>query len=108
MWSILVVDDDTPAAVGLQAGVGQVELLGAALPPRGVHHRLGGNLFAAGQCGDGAFIADVDRGDLLAQPELHTLLAQIKPQVIDDLLVTEVQHCVAFLHDGDLGAQRGE
>ena len=104
----LVVDEDPAAVVGFEAGVGQVEVLGLTLPSGGVHHRLGGDLLAAGQGGDGACGADVDGGHLLAEAERHRQVAQVEPQRLDDLGVAEVQHRVALLDDGDLGAQRGE
>ncbi len=112
MWSTLVwnwlVDDDPPAVVGLQPGVGQVEVFGLALPASRIHHGLGGDLLAAGQRGDRARGADVDGGHLLAEPERHREVAQVELQRLDDLRVAEVQHVVALLHDGHLGAQRGE
>ena len=103
-----LVDPDPPAALDLQAGVVQVEVIGLALPSRRVHHRLGGNLLAAGQGGDGARGADVDRGHFLAEPERHRQVAQVEFQRLDHLGVAEVEHVVALLHDGHLGAQRGE
>ncbi len=51
---------------------------------------------------------DVDGGHLLAEAERHREVAQVELQCLDDLGVAEVQHVVALLHDGDLGAQRGE
>ena len=104
----LVVDEDPPAVVGLESGVGQVEVFGLALPPGRIHHGLGGNLLAAGQRGDRARGADVDGGHLLAEAERHRQVAQVELERLDDLRVAEFQHVVALLHDGDLGAQRGE
>ncbi len=104
----VVVDEDPAAVVGLQAGGLEVEVLGLALPARGVHHRLGRDLLAAGQGGDGAGGADVDGGDLLAEAERDRQVAQVEPQRLDDLGVAEVQHRVALLDHGDLGAERGE
>ena len=104
----LFVDPDPSATLDLQAGVLQIEVVGLTLASRGVHHRFGGNLLAAGQGGDRARGADVDGGHLLAEPEGHRQVAQMEFQRFDDLGVAEVQHVGAFFHHGDLGAQRGE
>ena len=83
-------------------------MLGLALPTSRVHHRLGGDLLAAGQGGDGAGGADVDGGHLLAEPECDGQIAQVKLKGLDDLGITEIQHGVAFFDDGHLGAEGGE
>ena len=79
-----------------------------ALPPRRVDHRLGGDLLAASEPGEGARRADVDGDHLLAEPERHLEVAQVKLKGLDDLGITEVKHGVALFDDGHLGAQRGE
>ena len=104
----VVVDEDPAAVVGLQAGVVQVEVLGLALAARGVHHRFGGDLLAAGQGGDGARAPTSTRGHLFAEAERDRQVAQVEAQRLDDLGVAEVQHVLPLLDDGDLGAQRGE
>ena len=112
MWSTLVWNWSStkirPRLSDLQPGVRQVEVFGLALPTRRVHHRLRGDLLTAGQCGDRARGADVDGRHLLAEPERHRQVAQVELQRLDDLGIAEVQHGVALLDDGDLGAERGE
>lgn len=103
-----VVYEDPPAALHLESGVVQVEVVGLSLTSRRVHYGLGWNLFAAGQGGHGARRADIDRGHFLAEPECHRQVAQVEFQRLDDLGVAEVQHVVPLLHDGDFGAQRSE
>ncbi len=87
----VVVDEDPAPALGLEAGEVQIEVVGLALASRRVHHRLGGDLLAAGQGGDRAGRTDVDRGHLLAEPERHRQVAQVEFQRLDDLGIAEVQ-----------------
>ena len=104
----VVVDEYPAPVVGLEACVGQIEVVGLALPPRGVHHGFGGDLFAAGQRRDGARGPDVDRGDFFAEPERDREVAQVEFQRLDDLGIAELEHVGAFLHHRDLGAQGRE
>jgi hypothetical protein len=104
----LFVDEDSSSAVGVQPGIDKVQMVGLALPPRRIHHSLGGDLLAAGQRGEGARGADVDRGDLLAKAERDRQLAQVKLKGFDDLGIAEVQHGALLFDDGDLCAQSGE
>ena len=50
----------------------------------------------------------LDRGDRLAEPEGHRQVAQVVLQRLDDLEVAELEHPVAPLDHGHLGAERGE
>jgi hypothetical protein len=71
----LIVDEDPAAAVDFQPGVLGVEVFGLALSPCRVHHRLRGDLLAAGQRRHRSRRADVDGGHLLAEPERHRKVA---------------------------------
>ena len=103
-----LVDEDPPSVVGFQARVTQLEVFGLTLPARGVHHRFGGDLLAAGQTRDGARPADLHAGHLFAEAERDRQVAQVEPQGLDDFGIAEIQHVLPLLDDGHLAAQRGE
>ena len=76
----LVVDKYPAPGVGFQSGVAQPEAFGLPLTTGGIHHCLGRDLLAAGQCGHGSGAADVDSGHLLAESERDGQVAQVESQ----------------------------
>ena len=104
----VLIHRDPAALVGTQAGRGQVQRVGLALPPGGVHDRVGRDALAAGQQGDRPAGMRLDGRDPLAEAEGDGQVAQVVLERLDHLDVAELQHPVALLHHRDLGAKRGE
>ena len=105
---VVLVDEDPAAVVGLQAGGGQVEVVGLALPAGGVHHRVGGDLLAAGQRGDGA---RAPTSTAVTSSPNRKVTARSRRWNRSASTISGSQNSsivVPLLDDGDLGAQRGE
>ena len=105
----VVVDEDAAAAVGCQPGValGQDRSVWPWRPAEYI-------TASAGICLPLASVVTVPLAPTstavtcLAEPERHREVAQVKLKRLDDLGIAEVQHRVALLDDGDLGAKGGE
>src|SRR5580700_7785946 len=104
----VLVHHDPATLVGVQAGRVEAESLTGPLPAGRVHDGVGGDLLPAQQRRDGALGPRLDRGHRLPEPEGDSEIAQVVLERLDHLDVTELEHPVALLHDGDLGAEGGE
>jgi hypothetical protein len=108
LGAVVLVHLDPAAAVRGQPGGLQVQVRGHALAARGVHDGLGRDLLAALQEGHRAVVVGLHGGHGLAEPERHGQVAQVVLERLDHFQVAELQHPVALLDHGDLGAQCGE
>jgi hypothetical protein len=102
------VDLDSPALVGSEPGLVEVELLGLPLASGGVEDDVGGDALAAGQVGQGGPVVAVDRRHLLAETKDDVQVPQVVLETLRDLGVAEVEEARPFLHHGDFRSQRGE
>src|SRR5208282_4913769 len=104
---IVVVDHQLAAAIGLDAGGLDLQLVAVGLAADGVQERLPANNLAALELGENlrAILVEAHRNDLLAEAKNRSQLTQLIAEALDDLAVYKIQQRGALVEQNHFHSQ---
>ena len=101
-------DRNASAAIGFQAGRGQVQLLHVALAADGIEQRVAGDFLLAHQVGDHAGGRIFHAIHFFVEAHGDAVIAQMVGKRLDDFGVGELQQARPFFHQDDAHSKGGE
>src|SRR5580700_4147381 len=103
----ILVDRDTPALVGLDAGRGEVELVDVALAAHRVKQNVAGDALLTLEIRDHGAVGQFFHAlDLFAQAHGHAAVAEVVAESFDDFLIGKFKQARPLLHQRHAHAQR--
>src|SRR5579883_1370456 len=109
LGAVFVVDRDSAARVGFEAGRGEVQVVHVALTSDRVEQRVAGHTFFAGQVGNDAATRHLFHAlNFLVEAQGHAIVSQMVGERFHHFAVGEVQQAETFFDQDDAHAERGE